>query len=141
MTQFITKGDYSASVHAEILDAVTRADASIINLCQERALSEMKGYLSKRYDIEKVFAATGTDRNQLVLMMALDIAIYHIFCVHNPQRISDLRKERYKRALEWLRRVRRGDEDIHGLPELAPEERDRNSQYQLRSNPKRTNNI
>ncbi len=141
MSEFITKEDYGASIHAEILDAATRSDSTIIELCQERAISEMKGYLAKRYDIEKVFAATGSDRNQLVLMMAIDIAIYHIFSVHNPRIISEVRVERYKRALEWLRRVRRGDEDINGLPELESGDRERTSQYLLRSNPKRTNTI
>lgn len=141
MGQFIKKEDYHASVHAEILDAVTRADSSIIELCQERAISEMKGYLAKRYDNGKVFGAEGKDRNQLVLMMALDISIYHIFSVHNPRNISQVRVDRYKRALEWLRRVRRGDEDIDGLPELEPEERDKTSQYLFKSNTKRTNYI
>ncbi len=119
MSQFITREDYGASIHAEILDAVTRSDETIVELCQERAISEMK----------------------MVLMMAVDIAIYHIFSVHNPRTISEVRVERYKRALEWLRRVRRGDEDIDGLPELEAVDREKASQYLLRSNPKRTNNI
>lgn len=141
MSQFITYEDYGASIHAEILDAVTRSDNSIVEICQERAISEMKGYLSKRYDIEKVFSEVGTDRNQLVLMMAIDIAIYHIFSVHNPRTISEIRVERYKRALEWLRRVRSGDEDINGLPELDIEEREKHAQNLLQSNPKRSNYI
>ncbi len=141
MAQFITQEDYGASIHAEILDAVTRSDASIVEICQERAIAEMKGYLAKRYDIDKVFSAQGEGRNQLVLMMAIDIAIYHIFSAHNPRTISEVRVERYKRALEWLRRVRRGDEDINGLPELDAEGQEQSSQYLFRSNSKRNNYI
>ena len=45
---------------------------------------EMRSYLNKKYDCDKIFSASGTDRHALVLMFALDIAIYHIFCQHNP---------------------------------------------------------
>ena len=46
----------------------------------------------------KIFAATGENRNQLVLMMVIDMAVYHIFCIHNPQKLSQVRKDRYERA-------------------------------------------
>lgn len=141
MSKFITPEDYSASIHAEILDAVTRSDAAIVDLCQERAISEMKGPLSKRYDVEKIFAAEGEDRNQLVVMMAIDITVYHLFSIHNPRNISQVRVDRYKRAMAWLKEVRDGNEDVNGLPELEPQEREKSSRYLLASNPKRTNYI
>ena len=141
MSKFITPEDYSASIHTEILDAVTRSDKEIVDLCQERAISEMKGPLSKRYDVEKIFSAEGEDRNQLVVMMAIDIAIYHMFSIHNPRNISQVRVDRYKRAMAWLKEVRNGNEDVNGLPELEPQEREKTSRYLLASNPKRTNYI
>ena len=88
MSKFITPQDYDASIHREILDALTRNDDAIIEICEDRAIAEMRGYLSGHYDCDKLFAATGDERNQLVLMMALDIAIYHIFTIHNPQKLS-----------------------------------------------------
>lgn len=139
MSQFINTEDYDASIHQEILDALIRKDKSIVEICEDRAIAEMRGYLSKRYDCGKVFAASGEDRNQLVLMMAVDIAVYHIFCIHNPRNMSQIRSDRYKRAVEWLKAVRRGDIDVDGLPELEPEELEEKSQYLLQSNPKRVN--
>lgn len=59
-------------------DALTRQDAAIIDICEERAISEMKSYLAPVYDVEAVFGARGEERHPLVLMMALDIAVYHI---------------------------------------------------------------
>lgn len=78
MSQFINPTDYDATVHREILDALTRQDAAIIDICEERAISEMKSYLAPVYDVEAVFGARGEERHPLVLMMALDIAVYHI---------------------------------------------------------------
>jgi hypothetical protein len=75
MAQFINIEDYDASVHHEILDALTRADDAIAEICEDRAISEMKSYLSVRYDVDRIFSMTGNDRHPLVLMFALDITI------------------------------------------------------------------
>ena len=108
MSKFIELSDYDASIHRDILDALTRNDDAIVEICEDRAIAEMRGYLSGHYDCDKLFAATGDERNQLVLMMALDIAIYHIFTIHNPQKLSQMRKDRYDRAVEWLIAVKKG---------------------------------
>ncbi|MDR0505460.1 MAG: DUF1320 domain-containing protein, partial [Dysgonamonadaceae bacterium] len=76
MSQFIELNDYDASIHREILDALTREDDSLVEICEDRAIAEMRGYLSRRYDVDAIFTATGANRNQLILMMATDIAIY-----------------------------------------------------------------
>ena len=143
MSQFISKNDYSATVHPDILEAITRQDEAIIEICSERAISEMRFYLSGRYDCNKIFSATGNDRNQLVLMMCVDISVYHLFCIHNPQKLSAIRKDRYDRAVEWLKAVRKGDISVEGLPlaERTPEEELDCSPYQMRSNPKRQNHF
>lgn len=141
MSQFINKEDYGASIHAEILDSLTRSDAQVIEICEDRAIAEMKGYMSARYDMEKAFAERGESRNQMLLMMALDIAIYHIFCIHNPRNIGQIRTDRYKRAIEWLKGVQRGDVVVDGLPPISEEVREKSSEYVLKSNPKRTSYI
>ena len=66
MSKFITPQDYDASIHREILDALTRNDDAIIEICEDRAISEMRGYLSARYDADTIFKAEGTDRKSVV---------------------------------------------------------------------------
>ena len=99
MSKFITPQDYDASIHREILDALTRNDNAIIEICEDRAIAEMRGYLSARYDTDTIFKAEGTARNELILMMAVDIAVYHLFSIHNPQKMSQIRKDRYDRSM------------------------------------------
>ncbi|KAA6347830.1 hypothetical protein EZS27_004695 [termite gut metagenome] len=139
MSRFIEQADYDASVHREILDALTREDETIVEICEDRAIAEMRGYLSRRYDCGRIFSATGTDRNQLILMMAIDIAVYHIFCIHNPQKISQIRKDRYDRAKEWLQQVADEDISIDGAPLLSAEERQAKATFLIKSNRKRVN--
>lgn len=138
MSQFIEIKDYDASIHRDILDALTREDESIVEICEDRAIEEMRGYLAVRYDATAVFNARQEQRNQLVLMMAIDIAVYHLFCIHNPQKLSQVRKDRYDRAVEWLKAVRKGDISVEGLP-THQDPKEESSPFMMRSNPKRIN--
>jgi len=138
MSQFITLEDYDASIHREILDALLRhdseiADSAIIEICEDRAIDEMRSYMDKFYDCKAIFEATGSARNQLVLMMALDIAIYHIYCQHNPYKMSKIREDRYNRAIEWLKGVASGKITIADAPRLTEKQQAANSPWQISS--------
>lgn len=141
MSKFINSEDYDASIHREILDSLTRNDDAIIEICEDRAIAEMRGYLSARYDVDAIFSAEGTDRNHLVLMMAVDIAVYHLFSIHNPQKMSQIRKDRYERAVEWLKQVAAFKITIDGAPKLPEDIQKQNSPWLMSSNPKRTNHL
>jgi phage gp36-like protein len=148
MSNFINIEDYDASIHRDILDALTREDASLVEICEDRAIAEMRCYLSGRYDCDKLFAAvpdasaSGKDpRHQLVLMMALDIAIYHIFSIHNPVKLSQLRKDRYERATEWLKAVAAGTISIDGAPPASEERQIAAQPFRIVSNTKRNNHF
>lgn len=141
MSKFINPEDYDASIHREILGSTTRDDESIVEICEDRAIAEMRGYLSARYDVDAIFSAEGDARNQLVPMMAIDIAVYHIFSIHNPQKMSQIRKDRYERAVEWLKQVAAFKITIDGAPKLPEEEQKQNSPWLMSSNPKRTNHL
>lgn len=136
MANFIQTSDYDATIHREILDALLRKDSpnydpQIIDICEDRAVSEMRSYLNKQYDCDAIFSATGTRRHALILMFAIDITVYHIFCQHNPYKMSQIRKDRYDRALEWLKGVMRGDITIDGAPPLDSETLSDNSPWQV----------
>lgn len=141
MSQFVNIEDYDASVHREILDALVRDDQSLVEICKDRAIAEMRCYLSKRYDCDAIFSASGEDRNQLILMMVIDIAVYHIFCIHNPQKLSQIRKDRYERAVEWMRAVADEEISIEGVPMLPEDERASKASLMFKSNRKRVNRL
>lgn len=136
MAKFINTSDYDATIHREILDSLLRKesatyDPQIIEICEDRAIAEMKGYLNKTYDCEKIFSAEGEERNALILMFAIDITVYHIFCQHNPYKLAKIRQDRYDRAIEWLKGVMNGDITIDGAPKLPDDEVANNSRRQI----------
>ena len=138
MQNFISLEDYDASIHREILDSLLRQgtsdyDPQIIEICEDRAISEMKSYLNKKYDCQAIFSQTGEERHPLILMFALDITIYHIFCQHNPYKMSKIREDRYERAIEWLKGVMKGDITVEGEPLLPSDELSDNSNWQIKS--------
>ena len=138
MQNFISLEDYDASIHREILDSLLRQgtsdyDPQIIEICEDRAISEVKSYLNKKYDCQAIFSQTGAERHPLILMFALDITIYHIFCQHNPYKMSKIREDRYERAIEWLKGVMKGDITIEGAPLLPSDELSDNSNWQIKS--------
>lgn len=137
MSSFITTNDYSASIHAEILDSLIRSNEAALETCEDRAISEMRSYMRTRYDCDAIFSAVGSDRNQLILMRAIDIAIYHAFCIHNPQKISNIRLKRYDDAIDWLKKVQTGEVVIDGAPQLDRETLAMNGYYLMHSNNKR----
>ena len=141
MSQFVILSDYDASVHRDILDALVRDDLSLVEICEDRAIAEARCYLSRRYDCDAIFTAQGAERHQLILMMVIDIAVYHIFCIHNPQKLSPVRKARYERAVEWLKAVAREEISLADAPLLPPEERTSGTMFSMTSNPRRTSHM
>nr|DAN79811.1 MAG TPA: head to tail adaptor [Caudoviricetes sp.] len=138
MQNFISLEDYDASIHREILDSLLRQgtsdyDPQIIEICEDRAISEMKSYLNKKHDCQAIFSQTGAERHPLILMFALDIAIYHIFCQHNPYKMSKIREDRYERATTWLKGVMKGDITVEGAPLLPSDALSDNSNWQIKS--------
>ena len=93
----------------------------------------MRSYLNKKYDCNRIFSARDNDRHALVLMFAIDIAIFHIFCQHNPYKMSKIRQDRYDRAVEWLKGVMRGDVTIDGAPMLPTDDLEDKSRWQIKA--------
>ena len=142
MSTFIQLSDYDSTVHRDILDSLLRNNTldneTVIEDCEMQAIAEMKSYLNKAYDTAKIFSAQGAERHPLILMYAKDIAIYHLFCIHNPFKMSQIRKDRYDRAVEWLKGVANGMLTVDGAPRLPEDEAADNSPWQIENNEFRT---
>lgn len=134
---FINKVDYGTAIENNILDDITESDDSLISVANNAAIEMMKGYLSSRFDVAAIFSKTGDDRNPVVLMYAIDIALYDLHRRINPRKVPVHRSERYKSAKEWLIDISSGIVN----PDL-PVPQSGNKEYILfGSNTKRSNHI
>ncbi len=105
---FITEEDYRVVIGENALKVVSQASQEIRDNAELEACEEIAGYLRPKYDTEAVFSAEGENRNRLVVMYAADIALYHMIAAMPQKMGSEIRKERYERAIKWLEGVQAG---------------------------------
>lgn len=114
MSTFLAKADYDVLIEEGILDQVIEADDQL-EVAETYAQAQITTYLGARFNTNEIFAQTGDDRNAMVKMVMIDIALYHLHARIAPGDVSEVRVERYKDALEWCRDARDGILET-GLP-------------------------
>jgi len=119
---FLEKQDFTASIHEEILNALTRDNDDVIEDNVSRTVDEMKAYMNGRYDTTAIFNATGDDRNKFIVRLGLSISIYYICLAHNPRKLTQTILSEFERAIETLEKIQSGKVTPEGLPVPEPEE-------------------
>lgn len=116
--RFLQDADYDDQIRSElraVLDDV--AGEPKLRRAEQKALAQMKMYLSGRYDTDIIFAPAGEDgdiRNAFIVMTLIDITLYHIWSKERGK-MPQVRNDRYQDALDWLKSVGNGEE-IADLP-------------------------
>lgn len=116
---YLTLQELSTHLHDEQVETITRGDNTIAEAAIDAAIAEARGYLT-RFDTARIFSASGSKRNQLMLIFVKDIAVWHLINLCNAGSELPLRKDRYERAVDWLKAVQRGDVSPD-LPSKEPE--------------------
>lgn len=143
---FITQEELKSVIYAYQIEQITEEDGTvddgIVFMAITAATDEAKSYLRPNlkkqwldgrpnYDVAAAFAKTGDDRNSLLMEMVKSIAIWYVVRLCNVDMIYDNIKERYDRAIDWLKMVNKGEITLD-LPLLAPDDTDSNTQQPFR---------
>jgi len=112
---FITKVDFPAAVHLEILDALTRDNNDVITDNVDRAVDEIQAYLNGRYNVAVDFAKTGGDRNKFLVRVTCIMALYYIYLAHNPRKLHQAMVDEFNRYIEMLEGIQAGKINPVGL--------------------------
>lgn len=122
MANFIQESDYEVQARSEMLRLLDGTDEGSAILKAERyAISQIRKYIGGRYDCDTIFSATGEDRDDYMIMITIDIAIYHLWSKKAPKQTPEHRKVRYDDALAWLTDVGNGKTPTD-LPQLKTDE-------------------
>ena len=105
---FITDDDYRVVIGQATLAVVSQASQEVRDSAELQAIEEVSSYLRPTYDTPAIFAAQGDARNRLIVMYTADIALYHMAAAMPQKMGTDIRKERYDRAVKWLEGVQAG---------------------------------
>lgn len=105
---FIDKEDYKVVISDAAFKVMSQESSENVANVELRAIEEMAGYLRPVYDTDSIFRAEGPERNRLVVMYAVDIALYHLAASQPRKTEEGVRKNRYERAIKWLEGVQSG---------------------------------
>lgn len=119
MANFIQESDYEVQARQEMLRLLDDTDTRAAILQAERfAISQIRKYIGGRYDCNTLFSAKGEERDEYIIMITIDITLYHLWSKKAPKTIPENRKVRYNDALDWLTNVGSGEmpTDLPQLP-------------------------
>lgn len=105
---FLTEDDYKVVCDEDELDVLTRSDPATRQKAERVAMEEVASYLRPRYDTDKAFAASGDDRNDMLVQVTANIALYYLAHWLPGSLALDGRQELYENAIAWLTRVSKG---------------------------------
>src|SRR5690554_2016930 len=105
---FITIQDYKAVVEPKVLDVIHQTDTANLDRAEGYAIEEVSSYLRNRYNVDAAFALQGELRNKQLVMITVDVALYHLIAWLPLKAGFEIRDIRYKRAIVWLESVQKG---------------------------------
>lgn len=105
---FVSEEDYSTLCDAQALQIYQQSNAENRERAERMAIEEIKSYLGGRYNISAIFGAKAEDRNYLLLMWVMDVALYHLSSWLPGRMGSETREKRYDKVIESLRMVATG---------------------------------
>ena len=138
---FVTPQELYTHLYEESVAAISGNDERLLASAISAAVGEVKGYLHK-YDTDKLFGATGENRDALLLLWVKDVAVWHYINIANPGVDFEVRKTRY----EYVRAILKDIQKEYYLPDF-PRKTDGEGQpentsgFRIGSNTKRKNHI
>jgi len=128
---FLTVEEMKDVLYAYQADEIAESDIQIIENGILAGVSEVKAYFTAssqkqwndgrpKYDVNKIFGATGNDRDPFVLRMCKTVAAWNICELANPDIIYGHVKERYSSVIRTLEKIA-GMGEYKNSPTLTPD--------------------
>ena len=105
---FLLKADYYTQIRQLRLEQMTESIEAVFLQVSGEAVAVVRNYLYTLYNTELIFAATGDNRDPLVLLHCKHVAIYILHQRLPMSMIPDNVKDNYRNTLDFLDQVARG---------------------------------
>lgn len=132
---FIDPSELDSHIYDYQIEQITGGDQTLPLTAISTAMAQVRSYLATRYDCDSVFAATGADRDALIVHLVKSLAAYHLVRLANPDAIYERYRDDYRDALDTLTRLADGT-SVADLPRLQTTSGQPAGTLQLASNPK-----
>ncbi|KAA6329796.1 hypothetical protein EZS27_021431 [termite gut metagenome] len=117
---FLETNDYYATSPAA-LRVMEQCKPENRERAEKAAIEEVSSYLRGRYDIDRIFSATGQERNEMIVKCLCDIVLYNLNASTPAGNGIDRREGRYELTIKYLEKVQKGA-IIPDLPTLSGED-------------------
>lgn len=107
MVNFLTADDYAAVCDERELEVLQKNEATR-QKAERTAVKEVASYLRMRYDVDKIFAATDDERDEHLVTIVVNIALYYLTQRLPSKMASEKREALYDNAIAWLTKVQKG---------------------------------
>lgn len=129
--------DFESHLYPELIEAIERQEEETpkLNTAIKAAIIQVKGYLS-RFDTVTLFGATGEDRDEWLLLLLKDVAIWNFIIIANPNIDITFHELRWKQAIKELEKIQSAKVVPEGWPPASSPETS-STFFHVISNPKR----
>ncbi len=114
----ITQADLATNIYPEVIDEITRADATIVANAIDTAVQEAKLYLSK-YDLEQLFGTEEerpTVTDAYLSSLVKDLACWHLLRLSNVSVDYAVFRTAYEDAIAALKNIMIGQAQPQNWP-------------------------
>ncbi|MDL2314775.1 DUF1320 domain-containing protein [Bacteroidales bacterium OttesenSCG-928-C19] len=140
MSRFIQQGDYAMQIKQEIIRLLSSPaewynSAKLIR-AEQTAISQIRNWIGKRYDCYSIFSAAccnNDERDQWIVTITIDIALYHLYSQTGMKDIPEHRQLRYQDALDWLKATGSGEITADLPPVLDNKTGEEYSEFRINS--------
>lgn len=130
---FTTIDDLKTHIYQYQIQQISEGNLDVVLRAIATAEEEVKSYFYTnakkeyldgrlRYDVEAIFSKQGAERHPLIVNTVVTVAVWHIIVLSNPDIIHDTIKDRYDRAIDWLKKINKGEISLGNLPLLKDDE-------------------
>lgn len=128
--QFITAEDIKVHIRDLFHNQITDEDEALMDSAEKSAIKKMKSMLRHRYDADAIFAATGGDRDELIVEYTVAIYLKRLVQRIKPGKVPVNIDEHAAEALDWLEMVAKG-EITPELPAIAEDDEEQDAKSLL----------
>lgn len=139
---FVNTSEIYTHLYPETIRTISGEDELMLTSAIKAAISEVKMYLHA-YDLNKLFGATGDDRDDALLLWVKNVAVWHYIVIANPNVDYEARERRYKYTIATLKEIQSGDAVPDGFPPKTDEDGNKTELNVMKvgSNPAREQHI
>lgn len=118
---FLQKTELNSVGQINLINKLLNSNDEILDTIIAESIALMKSYLSRKYDIDIIFNATGEDRHAIVVKRLKDIVIYEVY-ERLSRESNSVAARRFSEAMVWLEKLNTGELYDNTLPAIPATE-------------------